>query len=82
VSSGGGTALSGATCQYTTGSARAIATYATDYCEVTGLSPTATINIRFRIADLAGNTGTGGIGTYYYDATPPVITPANWTINS
>ena len=48
--------LSGSTCMYTTGSARANAAYNATYCEVTGLSLTAAINIRFKIADLTNQT--------------------------
>jgi hypothetical protein len=38
---------------------------------VTNLNYTATLNIRFRIADIAGNLGTGNTGTFLYDATGP-----------
>jgi hypothetical protein len=77
-------ALSGATCAYTTGITRATATFNTTNCTASIGSPTATLNIRFRIADQAGNVTTGATGTYLYDPTPPsvpnLISPITWYI--
>jgi hypothetical protein len=68
--------LSGATCAYTTGITRATATFNTSNCTASIGSPTATLNIKFRIADQAGNVTTGATGSYLYDATAPSI-PSN-----
>jgi len=74
--------LSWATCQYTTWTSRAAATYswAGWYCEATNLAPAANINVQFRIQDTLGNQGTWIIWTYNYDITPP--TWWSFTINS
>jgi len=75
--------LSWATCQYTTWASRETATYNTTYCEVTNLTYTSDINIRFRIQDIAGNIWTWSTWTYVYDATasstPTLLTPSNGT---
>jgi hypothetical protein len=80
------TRLSGATCAYTTGITRATATFNTTNCTASIGSPTATLNIRFRIADQAGNVTTGATGTYLYDATastvPTLTSPITWYINT
>jgi hypothetical protein len=56
---------------------RVAATFNTTNCTATiGGSPTATLNIRFRIADQAGNVTTGGTGIYLYDATASSV-PTN-----
>ncbi len=68
------TNLSGTSCQYSTGTSRASATYATGVCSIAWLTPAANINIRFRVRDLAGNLTTGGITTYNYDSTAPITT--------
>jgi len=50
---------------YTTGSSWATAIYSgtstAGYCYATGLNPQATVNLRFRIQDLAGTMTTGAI---------------------
>ena len=68
-----GAGISGSSCEYTTGSVRSPAIYTTNACEITGLTYTTTINIQFRVRDIAGNLGTGASQTYLYDATPPSI---------
>ena len=70
------TNISGATCEYSTGSSRATATYTGWgwYCSISWLAPAANINVRFRVQDIAGNINTWGIKTYIYDITPPTTT--------
>ena len=70
------TNISGSSCEYSTGISRASATYSWGawYCSISGLTPNANINIRFRVQDLANNLNTWGITSYIYDNTAPTTT--------
>ena len=74
-----GAGLSGGSCQYSTGSTWAPASYQTTYCTTTGLSYTSNLNVAFRIRDFAGNLGFGITGTYIYDNTPPLPSAATYS---